>query len=128
MEERGEFVGIKAVHGGRLGCRHGRLKVPDERGAVRRQGTEDLAAVRTAGSDHKPLPFKAIHQPGNSGGALEELFRNGERRQSSISGVRQNSQDIVLLERDSPRLQIPLDDSTNPLRNPEERPHHGVLS
>ena len=102
MKERGELVGVQASYGGCFCCSHGRPEISDERGTICRCGAEDLAPVRTAGANHKSLSFKAIYQSSDSWGALEELFRHREGGQSSIAGIRQDAQHVVLLERDSP--------------------------
>lgn len=120
MVEGAELVRVEAGDGGLLGQGHGRVHAMDERRSSLGERAEHLATVFSTGPRHQTPALQPVHQSSHPGRPLEKPIGNFKRWKAFGAGIRQNPEDIVLLERDSVSRQFALEDGSDAIRDREK--------
>jgi hypothetical protein len=100
---------------------HGFVQLRQKFQTLIRYSTEDPAAVLgTWSTCHQSFSLEPVDEPGRAGSLLYHPFANGQSRQAAGAGSAQNSQDIVLLGRDSMRLDHLREAALNGVGGPQQ--------
>ncbi len=128
MIENSELVRVEATDRSLLGERHRRTQLTDDRRSRVCGGAEDLASVFASPPSHQPPALQPVHEPGNAGRPLQQPFGNLKRRKAFRSGIGQDPEDVVLLERDVMHGEVAFDSTLDLVRHREQGPDGGLVA
>lgn len=128
MAQDPELMRIEATDSRLFRPRHFRAQFLDQCGTRLGDGTEHLTPILTSSPRDEASALETIHEPGDARGPFQELFRNFKCRKAFRPGISEDPKDVVLLERDLIRCQVPLDCSLDPVCAREERANDGLVA